>query len=70
VAVCNVERCLRSMERAFNFADNQVLRLYGFRHRGLLSPKIKRIRNETTTPLEFVDRFDIRHSTRGGQSGL
>ncbi|KAK0587885.1 hypothetical protein LWI29_030597 [Acer saccharum] len=55
-----VERCLKSMERAFNFADNQVLKLYGFGHRGLLSPKIKRIRNETATPLEFVDQFDIR----------
>lgn len=55
-----VERCLSSMERAFNFADNQVLNLYGFRHRGLLSPKIKRVRNETVTPLEFVDQFDIR----------
>ncbi|KAF5443376.1 hypothetical protein F2P56_035935 [Juglans regia] len=64
-----VERCLKSMERAFNFADNQVLKLYGFRHRGLLSPKIKRIRNETTTPLESVNQFDIRHSTRGAQSG-
>ncbi|XP_047147165.1 probable xyloglucan 6-xylosyltransferase 5 [Vigna umbellata] len=59
-----VERCLSSMERAYNFADNQVLKLYGFRHRGLLSTKIKRIRNETVTPLEFVDQFDIRrHST-------
>uniref|UniRef100_A0A7N0TNK2 xyloglucan 6-xylosyltransferase n=1 Tax=Kalanchoe fedtschenkoi TaxID=63787 RepID=A0A7N0TNK2_KALFE len=57
-----VERCLSSMERAFNFADNQVLKLYGFSHRGLLSPKIRRIRNETTTPLEFVDKFDIRRS--------
>lgn len=55
-----VERCLSSMERAFNFADNQVLNLYGFRHRGLLSPKIKRVRNETVTPLKFVDQFDIR----------
>ncbi|KAM3706805.1 hypothetical protein ACJW30_03G181100 [Castanea mollissima] len=60
-----VERCLSSMERAYNFADNQALKLYGFRHRGLLSPKIKRIRNETTTPLEIVDQFDIRHSTNG-----
>ncbi|KAJ8772979.1 hypothetical protein K2173_028156 [Erythroxylum novogranatense] len=57
-----VERCLKSMERAFNFADNQVLKLYGFGHRGLLSPKIKRIRNETVTPLNYVDQFDIRHS--------
>ncbi|XP_022987427.1 probable xyloglucan 6-xylosyltransferase 5 isoform X2 [Cucurbita maxima] len=55
-----VERCLSSMERAFNFADNQVLKLYGFGHRGLLSPKIKRIRNETATPLESVDQNDIR----------
>ncbi|TQD78340.1 hypothetical protein C1H46_036089 [Malus baccata] len=62
-----VERCLSSMERAFNFADNQVLKLYGFRHRGLLSPKIKRIRNETAAPLEFVDQFDIRrHPVQGG----
>lgn len=62
-----VERCLKSMERAFNFADNQVIKLYGFGHRGLLSPKIKKIRNETTAPLEFVDKFDIRrpiHHTR------
>ncbi|KAG4930046.1 hypothetical protein AAZX31_17G099600 [Glycine max] len=64
-----VERCLSSMERAFNFADNQVLKLYGFRHRGLLSPKIKRIRNETVSPLEFVDQFDIRrHSTENTES--
>ncbi|XP_057443139.1 probable xyloglucan 6-xylosyltransferase 3 [Lotus japonicus] len=63
-----VERCLSSMERAFNFADNQVLKLYGFRHRGLLSPKIKRIRNETVTPLEFVDQFDIRRQHAGRSS--
>ncbi|CDY49113.1 BnaA02g16930D [Brassica napus] len=47
------------MERAFN---NQVLKLYGFGQRGLLSPKIKRTRNETVTPLEFVDKFDIRRT--------
>ena len=61
-----VDRCLKSMERAFNFADNQVIKLYGFSHRGLLSPKIKRIRNETTTPLKYVDQFDIRHSALKG----
>ncbi|KAG6745906.1 hypothetical protein POTOM_050416 [Populus tomentosa] len=60
-----VEQCMRSMERAFNFADNQVLKLYGFGHRGLLSPKIKRIRNETVTPLEYVDQFDIRRPVHG-----
>ncbi|VVA91799.1 unnamed protein product [Arabis nemorensis] len=55
-----VEKCFKSMERAFNFADDQVLKLYGFSHRGLLSPKVKRIRKETVSPLEFVDKFDIR----------
>lgn len=60
-----VEKCLGSMERAFNFADNQVIKMYGFKHRGLLSPKIKRIRNETATPLEFVDQFDIRRPVQG-----
>ncbi|GFY88511.1 Galactosyl transferase GMA12/MNN10 family protein [Actinidia rufa] len=61
-----VETCLRSMERVFNFADTQVLKLYGLGHRGLLSPKVKRIRNETARPLDAVDQFDIRHSSLGG----
>ncbi|KAH6809883.1 Galactosyl transferase GMA12/MNN10 family protein [Perilla frutescens var. frutescens] len=39
------ESCLRSMERAFNFADNQLLEMYGYRHRGLSSPNVKRITN-------------------------
>ncbi|XP_051136438.1 probable xyloglucan 6-xylosyltransferase 5 [Andrographis paniculata] len=63
-----VERCLKSMERAFNFADNQVLNLYGFRHRGLVSPNVKRIRNESNNPLANVDRFDIRHSMERSNS--
>ncbi|PHT88301.1 Xyloglucan 6-xylosyltransferase 1 [Capsicum annuum] len=57
-----VESCLKNMERAFNFADNQVLNLYGFRHKGLLSPNIKRIRNETHNPLQYVDQLDVRHA--------
>ncbi|TMW98607.1 hypothetical protein EJD97_003807 [Solanum chilense] len=57
-----VERCLKSMERAFNFADNQVLNLYGFKHKGLLSPNVKRIRNETDQPLQYVDQLDVRHA--------
>lgn len=65
-----VEKCLKSMERAFNFADNQVLKLYGFRHRGLLSPNIKRTRNETIAPLEYVDQFDIRRSGHDMESKL
>ncbi|KAG6390011.1 hypothetical protein SASPL_151489 [Salvia splendens] len=60
------ERCLRSMERAFNFADNQVLNELGFRHRGLVSPNVKRIRNESVTQLVGdVDRFGIRNSLSG-----
>ncbi|MCD7456972.1 putative xyloglucan 6-xylosyltransferase 3 [Datura stramonium] len=61
-----VEKCLKSMERAFNFADNQVLKLYGFRHKGLSTPNIRRIRNETSRPLAFVSEFDIRHSASRG----
>ncbi|XP_055815205.1 probable xyloglucan 6-xylosyltransferase 5 [Solanum dulcamara] len=57
-----VERCLKSMERAFNFADNQVLNLYGFKHKGLLSPNVKRIRNETYQPLQYVDQLDVGHA--------
>ncbi|GFZ07722.1 Galactosyl transferase GMA12/MNN10 family protein [Actinidia rufa] len=34
-------------------------------HRGLLSPKIKRIRKEMATPLGFVDQFDIRRPMHG-----
>lgn len=62
-----VARCLKSMERAYNFADNQVLMLYGFRHRGLVSPSIKRIRNESVRPLGNVDEFGIRNSLRGNR---
>jgi xyloglucan 6-xylosyltransferase len=47
-----MDRCLRSMERAVNFADNQVLRLYGFQHRSLVSPKVRRLTNRSDNPLE------------------
>ncbi|KAK9669205.1 hypothetical protein RND81_13G115500 [Saponaria officinalis] len=63
-----VEKCLKSMERAFNFADNQVLQLYGFKHRGLLSPNINKSRNETNDPLKVVDQFDIRRHVVVGSS--
>ncbi|XP_057535948.1 xyloglucan 6-xylosyltransferase 2-like [Amaranthus tricolor] len=42
-----VERCLKQMERTFNFGDNQVLKLFGFTHLSLASRRVKRIRNET-----------------------
>ncbi|KAG6429755.1 hypothetical protein SASPL_107808 [Salvia splendens] len=53
------ESCLRNMERAFNFADDQMLEKYGFRHRGLSSPNVKRIRNETSRPLEHTDKINV-----------
>ncbi|KAJ3671341.1 hypothetical protein LUZ60_007420 [Juncus effusus] len=54
-----VERCLSSMERAFNFADNQILRIYGFGHKGLLSPKIKRVRSQTDDPLKEKENLNM-----------
>jgi xyloglucan 6-xylosyltransferase len=39
------------MERAFNFADNQVLELYGLQHATLNTARIHSIRNETSDPL-------------------
>ncbi|RZC21777.1 Xyloglucan 6-xylosyltransferase 1 [Glycine soja] len=48
-----VERCLKQMDRAFNFGDNQILQIYGFTHESLGSRGgVKRIRNETSNPLE------------------
>ncbi|KAF8707083.1 hypothetical protein HU200_030315 [Digitaria exilis] len=47
-----LDRCLTGMERAFNFADNQVLRLYGFQHRSLVSAKVRRVTDPRTPPLE------------------
>ncbi|KAG8366391.1 hypothetical protein BUALT_Bualt17G0074800 [Buddleja alternifolia] len=64
----SLERCVKSMERAFNFADNQLLKLYGFSHRGLLSPNVKRIRNESIRPLEIVDQIGVRTSLLEGAS--
>jgi len=48
-----VERCLNQMERAFNFADNQILDIYGFHHNSLESGKVMRARADTADPLEL-----------------
>ncbi|KAJ7532793.1 hypothetical protein O6H91_13G020300 [Diphasiastrum complanatum] len=56
-----VERCLKNMERAFNFADNQVLQMYGFQHRSLGTAKVKRTRNDTAHPLELGDDLQLLH---------
>ncbi|GJN28302.1 hypothetical protein PR202_gb16411 [Eleusine coracana subsp. coracana] len=66
-----LDRCLTSMERAINFADNQVLRLYGFQHRSLTSPKVRRVTNRSENPLEAKEaalkldaRFDSPSAVR------
>jgi xyloglucan 6-xylosyltransferase len=55
-----VERSLKSMKRAFNFADNQMVRLYGFAHKGLESSRIKRIRNQTTKLINDKENLDMK----------
>ncbi|XP_024372742.1 probable xyloglucan 6-xylosyltransferase 5 [Physcomitrium patens] len=45
------DRCLAHMERAFNFADNQILNKYGFRHKTLNTYNVRRVRNDTADPL-------------------
>ncbi|CAM6040485.1 unnamed protein product [Sphagnum compactum] len=49
----SAERCLTQMERAFNFGDNQILEMLGFKHRSLISKKVKRVRNDTDDPLQL-----------------
>ncbi|KAK7259346.1 hypothetical protein RIF29_24950 [Crotalaria pallida] len=56
-----VERCLKQMDRAFNFGDNQILQMYGFTHKSLGSRRVKRIRNETSDPLEIKDELGLLH---------
>lgn len=57
----SVERCLKQMERAFNFGDNQILQMYGFQHRSLGTFKVKRTRNDTNQPLEIPDALNLLH---------
>uniref|UniRef100_A0A0D3FHJ4 Uncharacterized protein n=1 Tax=Oryza barthii TaxID=65489 RepID=A0A0D3FHJ4_9ORYZ len=46
------ERCRRGMDRAFNFADDQILELYGFAHESLDTMAVRRVRNDTGRPLD------------------
>ncbi|XP_012466432.2 xyloglucan 6-xylosyltransferase 2 [Gossypium raimondii] len=57
----SVERCLKQMDRAFNFGDNQILQIYGFTHKSLASRRVKRVRNETSNPLEVKDELGLLH---------
>jgi xyloglucan 6-xylosyltransferase len=45
------ERCITQMDRAFNFADNQVLQIFGFQHNSLTDSKVTRVREDTDRPL-------------------
>ncbi|XP_039136241.1 probable xyloglucan 6-xylosyltransferase 1 [Dioscorea cayenensis subsp. rotundata] len=56
-----VERCLKQMDRAFNFGDNQILQMYGFEHKTLASRRVKRVRNETSNPLDIKDDLGLLH---------
>ena len=46
-----MESCLRQMNRAFNFGDNQILKMYGLEHKNLGSMRVKRVRNEASNSL-------------------
>ena len=52
-------RCRRGMERALNFADDQILNLYGFEHESLNTTAVRRVRNDTGGPLD-ADDVDLR----------
>ncbi|KAJ0601968.1 putative xyloglucan 6-xylosyltransferase [Helianthus annuus] len=56
-----VERCLKQMDRAFNFGDNQILQMYGFTHKSLASRRVKQIRNDSSNPLEVTDELGLLH---------
>ncbi|KAJ4905187.1 Xyloglucan 6-xylosyltransferase 1 [Raphanus sativus] len=56
-----VERCLRQMDRAFNFGDNQILQMYGFTHTSLGSRSVKPTRRQTDRPVDVKDEFGLLH---------
>jgi xyloglucan 6-xylosyltransferase len=47
--------CRRGMECALNFADDQILKLYGFQHESLNTTAVWRVRNETGRPMDAED---------------
>ncbi|BBN04305.1 xyloglucan 6-xylosyltransferase [Marchantia polymorpha subsp. ruderalis] len=52
----SADACVKQMERAFNFADNQVVQMLGFQHESLESVHLKRIREDTDQPLDSVSQ--------------
>ncbi|MCO5581287.1 hypothetical protein L7F22_035166 [Adiantum nelumboides] len=58
----SIEQCLKQMERAFNFGDDQILQMYGFQHRSLGTFRVKRTKDDTDRPLEFpADALNLLH---------
>ncbi|TVU36160.1 hypothetical protein EJB05_18077, partial [Eragrostis curvula] len=47
--------CRRGMERALNFADDQILKMYGFEHESFNTTVVRRVRNDTGGPLDADD---------------
>ncbi|CAM6128321.1 unnamed protein product [Calypogeia fissa] len=56
VGEAELARCMAQMERAFNFGDNQILEHYGLQHQALSTPMVKKIRNDSSTPLDFLNQ--------------
>ncbi|XP_044502637.1 xyloglucan 6-xylosyltransferase 2-like [Mangifera indica] len=54
-----VERCSKQMDRAFNFGDYQILKIFGFTHNSLVSKHVKRIRNGTSNQLEVKNQLGL-----------
>ncbi|KAH7447852.1 hypothetical protein KP509_01G124000 [Ceratopteris richardii] len=65
-----VEKCLKEMERSFNFGDNQILQMYGFQHRTLATFKVKRTQNDTDHPLEIQDDLNLLHPQFGQSNAV
>ncbi|CAM6128320.1 unnamed protein product [Calypogeia fissa] len=56
IGEAELARCMAQMERAFNFGDNQILEHYGLQHQALSTPMVKKIRNDSSTPLDFLNQ--------------
>ncbi|KAJ4753667.1 Galactosyl transferase GMA12/MNN10 family protein [Rhynchospora pubera] len=47
-----IKRCLKQMDRAFYFADNQVLQMYGFAYKSLNTSSLRRVREQSVGPAD------------------
>uniref|UniRef100_A0ACD5WQ23 Uncharacterized protein n=1 Tax=Avena sativa TaxID=4498 RepID=A0ACD5WQ23_AVESA len=54
-ATYDAAECRRGMERALNFADDQILKLYGFQHESLNTTAVHRVKNDTGRPMDSDD---------------